>query len=134
MLDAASGLPCETRPPLPQAISVYDLPLLLGLLRRRWIKGIQQRQALNPVKVFHIAGHQRQPVDQCSPGYEGIPEGHLPLLAETYRLIEDGLRERQDPCEAKERFQILPLFVIELVIPEHFHITDGGDGRRMRRQ
>jgi hypothetical protein len=116
----------------PQAISVYDLPLLLGLLRRRCIKGVQERQSLNPGKVFHIAGHERQPVDQCGSSYEGITEGHLPLLAETYRLIEDGLRERQDPCEAKERFQILPLLVIELVIPEHFHVTDGRDGWRMR--
>ena len=115
----------------PRAISVYDLPLRLGRLRRCCIKGVQERQSLNPVKIFHIAGHQRQPVDQCGPGYEGIPEGHLPLLAGAYRLLKDGLRERQDPREAKKRFQILPLLVIELVIPEHFHVTDCRDGRRM---
>ena len=132
MLDAAPGLLCEPAHNYPQAISACDLPLLLGLLRRRCIKGVQQRQSLNPLKVLHIAGHQRQPVDQRGPGHEGIPEGHLPLLAESHRLIKDSLRERQDPREAKERFQILPLLVIELVIPEHFHVTDGRDGWRMR--
>src|SRR5438876_11080987 len=84
------------------------------------------------VEYAHIAGHERQSVDQRCPCHEGITEGHLPLLPESNRLIKDGLRERQDLREAKERFQILPLLVLELVIPEHFHVTDGRDRRRMR--
>jgi hypothetical protein len=46
-------------------------------------------------------------------------------------LIQDGLREGQDLRQAKERFQILPLLVIELVIPENLYITDGRNGGRM---
>ena len=103
-------------------------------MRRLCIKGVQERQSLNPLKVLYIAGHERQSVDQRCPCHEGITEGHLSLLAESNCLIKDGLRERQDLRETKERFQILPLLVIELVIPKHFHVTDGRDGLAHRWQ
>lgn len=118
--------------PNPRATPACDLPLLLGLLRRLCIKGVQQRQSLNPLKILHVAGHKRQSMSQRCPCHEGITEGHLPLLAKSNRLSKDGLREGQDPREVKERFQILPLLVLKLVIPKHFHVTDGRDGRRMR--
>lgn len=69
---------------------------------------------------------------QCCPCHEGITQGHFPLLAEGHGLIEDGLREGQNLRKAKERFYILPLLVVELVIPENLHITDSRDGWRMR--
>jgi hypothetical protein len=70
-------------------------------------------------------------VYQRSPRHEGITEGHLPLLAEGHRLIKDGLREGQDLRQTKERFHILLLLVIELMIPENLDITDSRNGRRV---
>jgi hypothetical protein len=46
-------------------------------------------------------------------------------------LIKNSLREGQDLRQAKERFQILPLLVIELVIPEDLYITDSRNGGRL---
>jgi hypothetical protein len=88
-------------------------------------------RSLNPVKVLHIAGHQRQPVDQRGSGHEGISKGHGPWLTKGHRLIHDGWREGQDSCEAKERFQILSLLGIELVLPKVLHIADHRDGWRI---
>ena len=47
-------------------------------------------------------------------------------------MIKDGLRKGQDLREAKERFQIVPLLVIELMIPENLHIADRRDGWCLR--
>jgi hypothetical protein len=75
----------------PQAIAARGLSLGLVLSWRLCLKGIQQQQSLNPLKIFYIAGHQRQPVGQRCAGYEGIPKGHLSLLAQGHCLIKDGL-------------------------------------------
>src|SRR5688572_23182456 len=47
------------------------------------------------------------------------------------RPRKDGLREEQDLRQTKERFHILPLLAIALVIPENLDITDSRNGGRM---
>ena len=69
-------------------------------------------------------------MDQRCPSYQRVAEGHLALLPESHGSIENGLRQRENVRKLKERLQVLALIVIEIVIAEHFYVTDTRDRRR----
>ena len=54
-----------------------------------------------------------------------IAEGHPPALPKCHCLLEYSLRDGKNTSDLKEVDEVLPMLLVQAVIPQHFHLTDG---------
>ena len=64
-------------------------------------------------------------MDKRCPCYQGISQGHSPLLAKLYRLLYDSLRYREDDRRGKEFLEKTLVRLREIMVAEYFNIAHG---------